>query len=138
MMLFSDTSMLLFIFCYIDFTFDCYSGLHPRETVRRVFVCFRKVSGGCNGFTGFGFNGCLSVTSLFVLSQALGMCDKNLVDLGAGEGLVMASALTLSAKNVIGYELPENSAHRFVYEAVFQRVSAGSVHVVPLHSQVSS
>ena len=41
------------------------------------------------------------------------------MDLGAGEGRVLASAMKFGAKSVVGYELPANSAHKFVYYAVF-------------------
>ena len=46
------------------------------------------------------------------------------MDLGAGEGRVMASALKIGAKSVVGYELPANSAHKFVYDAVLRRIFA--------------
>ena len=44
------------------------------------------------------------------------------MDLGAGEGRVMASALKIGAKSVVGYELPANSAHKYVYDAVLRRI----------------
>lgn len=91
-----------------------------------MFSHYRKVSGGCDGSTGFGFNGCLNVTSLFHLFLAIDLRGKNIVDLGAGEGRVMASALKYGAKSVIGYELPSNSAHKFIYNAVLLRI-CGSV-----------
>ena len=91
-----------------------------------MFSHYRKVSCGCDGSTGFGFNGCLNVTSLFHLFLAIDLRGKNIVDLGAGEGRVMASALKYGAKSVIGYELPSNSAHKFIYNAVLLRI-CGSV-----------
>ena len=102
-----------------------FSGLHPREKIRRVYANFRSAAGGCDGATGFGFNGCLNVTSLFLLFQAIGLRGKNVVDLGAGEGRVLASAMKFGAKSVVGYELPANSAHKFVYDAVLRRIFAG-------------
>ena len=99
-----------------------FSGLHPREKIRRVYANFRSAAGGCDGATGFGFNGCLNVTSLFLLFQAIGLRGRNVVDLGAGEGRVMASALKIGAKSVVGYELPANSAHKYVYDAVLRRI----------------
>ena len=102
-----------------------FSGLHPREAIRRVYANFSRASGGCDGATGFGFNGCLNVTSLFLLFQAIGLRGKNIVDLGAGEGRVLASAMKFGAKSVVGYELPANSAHEFVYDSVLRRIFAG-------------
>ena len=93
--------------------------------IRRVYAHFRFASDGCDGATGFGFNGCLNVTSLFLLFQAMHLRGRNLVDLGAGDGRVMASAMKCGARSVVGYELPANSAHRFVYDAVLRRIFAG-------------
>lgn len=53
------------------------------------------------------------------------MRGRNFVDLGAGEGRVLAAAMKFGAKSVLGYELPENSAHKFVYDAVLRRIFAG-------------
>jgi ribosomal protein L11 methylase PrmA len=104
---------------------EFFSGLHPRETIRRVYPNFSRVSGECDGCTVFGFNGRLNVTSLFLLFQATSLHGKNVVDLGAGEGRDLASAMKFGAKSVVGYELPANSAHKFAYDAVLRRIFAG-------------
>ena len=59
----------------------------------------------------------------------MGLRGKNLVDLGAGEGRVLASAMKCGANSVVGYELPANSAHKYVYDAVLHRIFAGIIHV---------
>ena len=96
--------------------------------IQRVYSHFRRASDGCDGATGFGFNGCLNVTSLFLIFQAIGLRGKRLVDLGAGEGRVLASAMKYGAHWVVGYELPVNSAHKYVYHAVLRRIYEGIVH----------
>jgi hypothetical protein len=90
--------------------------------IRRVYAHFRKTSDGCDGASGFGFNGCLSFTSLFLLFHAIGVRGRKIVDIGAGEGRVLASAMKCGAKSVVGYELPANSAHKYVYDAVLRRI----------------
>ncbi len=90
--------------------------------IRRVYAHFRKASDGCDGASGFGFNGCLSFTSLFLLFHAIGVRGRKIVDIGAGEGRVLASAMKCGAKSVVGYELPANSAHKYVYDAVLRRI----------------
>ncbi len=47
------------------------------------------------------------------------------MDLGAGEGRVLASAMKFGAKTVVRYELPANSAHKFVYDAVLRQIFPG-------------
>ena len=93
-----------------------------------MYSHFRRASDGCDGATGFGFNGCLNVTSLFLIFQLIGLRGKRLVDLGAGEGRVLASAMKYGADWVVGYELPANSAHKYVYHAVLRRIYEGIVH----------
>ena len=97
-------------------------GLHPRETIGKVYAHFRKVSNGCDGSTGYGFYGFLNVRSVFLIFQALGVRGRHFVDLGAGDGKVMASAMRCNARSVVGYELPSNSAHKYIYDAVLRRI----------------
>jgi hypothetical protein len=49
------------------------------------------------------------------------------VDLGAGEGRVLTSAIRCGANSVVGYERPANSAHKYVFDAVLRRIFAGIV-----------
>ena len=93
----------------------------PEETIRKVYAHFRKASDGCDGSTGFGFYGFLNVRSLFHIFQALGVRERKLVDLGAGDGKVLASAMRCNARSVVGYELPSNSAHKYIFDAVLRR-----------------
>ena len=44
------------------------------------------------------------------------------VDLGAGEGRVLVSAVACGAGSAIGYELIQNKAHKYVFDAVLSRV----------------
>jgi hypothetical protein len=118
------TEPFVFVFLLLD--------LHPRETIRRVYAHFRKASDGCDGSTGFGFYGFLNVRSLFLIFQALGVRERKLVDLGAGDGKVLASAMRCNARSVVGYELPSNSAHKYIYDAVFRRVFPNPIQ----HNQI--
>ena len=109
----------VFVFLLLD--------LHPRETIRRVYAHFRKASDGCDGSTGFGFYGFLNVRSLFHIFQALGVRERKLVDLGAGDGKVLASAMRCNARSVVGYELPSNSAHKYIFDAVLRRIFSNPI-----------
>ncbi len=44
------------------------------------------------------------------------------MDLGAGEGRVLTSAIRCGANSVVGYELTANSAHKYVFDAVLRRI----------------
>jgi hypothetical protein len=118
------TEPFVFVFLLLD--------LHPRETIRRVYAHFRKASDGCDGSTGFGFYGFLNVRSLFLIFQALGVRERKLVDLGAGDGKVLASAMRCNARSVVGYELPSNSAHKYIYDAVLRRIFPNPIQ----HNQI--
>lgn len=125
------SGFLTFGFCFRCEWLACFCfllGLHPREAIRRVYAHFRKVSDGCDGSTGFGFYGCLNVGSLFLIFQALGVAGRKLVDLGAGDGKVLASAMSCNARSVVGYELPSNSAHKYIYDAVLRRMFPPAIH----------
>jgi hypothetical protein len=47
---------------------------------------------------------------------------SQLQKLGAGDGKVLASAMRCNARSVVGYELPSNSAHKYIYDAVLRRI----------------
>lgn len=81
--------------------------------------------GGCDGRCA-GLNGSISPRSLSAVFLILGIEGQRLVDLGAGEGRVLAAALACGADRVFGYELPENGACKYVLDAVLNRMDASS------------
>ena len=103
--------------------------------MQRVYANYRKVSDGCDGSTGFGFYGFLNVRSLFLIFQALGVGGRKIVDLGAGDGKVLASAMRCNARSVVGYELPANSAHKYIYDAVLRRIFPTDYNTIKPNAQ---
>ena len=93
-----------------------------RRCILRVFALFRRTSDGADGSSGYGFNGTLNATSLASIFAFLDIYGKNFVDLGAGEGRVLVSAMACGAGSAIGYELIQNRAHKYVFDAVLSRV----------------
>mmetsp|Transcript_1365 Transcript_1365/g.2853 ORF Transcript_1365/g.2853 Transcript_1365/m.2853 type:complete len:95 (+) Transcript_1365:53-337(+) len=67
--------------------------LRQAREVKLIYGYFRKVSGGCDGGV-VGHNGSMTPFSLVLIFHFLGVCGRRLVDLGCGEGRVLASALT--------------------------------------------
>ena len=96
--------------------------LRQAREIRSVFGHFRKASGGCDGGV-VGHNGSMTPFSLVLIFQFLGVCGRRLVDLGCGEGRVLASALMCGAEKVYGHELSANRAHKFVFDAVLVRMA---------------
>jgi hypothetical protein len=97
--------------------FSCY-----RRCILWVFALFRRASDGADGSSGHGFNGTLNATSLASIFAFLDIYGKHFVDLGAGEGRVLVSAVACGAGSAIGYELIQNKAHKYVFDAVLSRV----------------
>ena len=95
------------------------------KAIRRVYSYFRKAADGCDG-KAFGFGGSLSPKSLSAILCTMKIVGKRVVDLGAGEGRVLAAALALGALSAVGYELPGNSAQQFVLDAVMKRMISSS------------
>ena len=53
---------------------------------------------------------------------ALEIYGHELIDFGAGEGRVLLASLAKGAVRAVGYELPSNQAHQFVFASVLSKV----------------
>ena len=92
--------------------------------VRKVYPIYKTVAmGGCDGRSA-GHDGSLAPIWIFRVLQCLGFVGQRLVDLGAGNGRVLASALACGAEAVFGHELPENKACKFVMDDVLKTMDA--------------
>ena len=99
--------------------------------VRRAYREFNKATlGGCSGRFA-GHDGSLAPIWLFRVLQFMGIIGNTVVDLGAGDGRVLASALACGADKVFGHELPENKACKYVFDAVLKRMDATSGNADP-------
>ena len=106
--------------------FSHFGNVHiEARAVRRVYSHYRKASDGCDGKAD-GFGGSLSPKSLADIFKLMKIVGRRVVDLGAGEGRVLAAALVLGAQSAIGYELPANIAQKFVFDAVILRIISSS------------
>ncbi len=81
--------------------------------------------GGCNGRSK-RHDGSLAPIRMFRVLQFLSVFGETVVDLGASDGRVLASALACGAEKVFGHELPENKACKFVFHAVLKRMDSTS------------
>lgn len=99
---------------------------HLQDSVRNIYRQYSKATmGGCNGRT-TGHDGSLAPIWMFRVLQFLGVFGETVVDLGASDGRVLASALACGADKAFGHELPENKACKFVFDAVLKRMDSTS------------
>jgi hypothetical protein len=91
------------------------------DSVNALYRCYRKLTNGADGATGTGLNGSLRAKGLVSILLRMGVKDKTVVDLGAGDGRVLLAAWLAGAERASGYELPANRTHAYVFRAVCQR-----------------
>lgn len=105
------------------------------EGVRKIGEIYRqykKSAGGADGGV-VGLNGSIRATCLVRMLRALNIDGREILDFGAGDGRVLLAAIATGASKASGYELPENSAHRFVFNAVRTALSVSdSVALAPV------
>jgi hypothetical protein len=105
---------------------DNHDNPHMKARVQKVYRHFRTATmGGCNGRSN-GHDGSLSPIWMFRVLQFLGVFGETVVDLGASDGRVLASALACGAEKAFGHEHPENKACKFVFDAVLKRMDSTS------------
>ena len=94
-------------------------GLEKTKSVVRIF---KSVSDGAHGNTR-GFHGSLTAYSLQKIFNEVDPYRKNFLDIGFGTGVVLAAALTSGAAKAHGFELPENQANQYIFQAAMRKIS---------------
>ena len=100
------------------------------QPTKSVYSVFKKVSDGAHGNT-LGTHGSLTPCSLHKVLSAVHVYGRTFLDLGAGNGIVLAAALTNGATNVHGIELPENQANQYIFNAAMRKIAGTVVHKLP-------
>ena len=98
------------------------------EHTKSVFRMFKKVSDGAHGNTR-GIHGSLTPCSFHKVLSAVDVYGKKILDLGAGNGVVLAAALTCGASKVHGIELPENRANQYIFHAAMRQISRSLIEI---------
>jgi hypothetical protein len=93
-------------------------GLEKTQSVYRLFT---RASDGCHGNTR-GFHGSLTAHSVQKILNAVDVFGKNFMDIGFGNGVVLAAALTSGASKAHGFELPENQANQYIFQAAMRKI----------------
>ena len=83
---------------------------------------FKGVADGAHGNTR-GFHGSLTAGSLQKILNVVDPYRRNFLDIGFGNGVVLAAALAAGAAKVHGYELPGNQANHLIFQAAMRRLS---------------
>jgi hypothetical protein len=92
------------------------------ERINLVYRTSQKISNGAHGNTA-GIHGSLSPSSLGSILTAVDVFGQKGVDLGAGNGIVLAAALAVGASSFHGFELPENKANKFFFDATMSMIA---------------
>ena len=103
------------------------SDIMSLERTKCVFRVFKKVSDGAHGNTR-GISGSLTPCSLFKVLSAVDVYGRNILDIGAGTGVVLAAALTSGASKAQGIELPENQANQYIFHAAMSQISRNVIN----------
>ena len=88
-------------------------------TSKKVFGEFKTTSGGGADSAWRGVNGSANPASTIAILQELGV---DVFDFGAGDGKFLVAAAA-SGRKATGVELPENTGHKMLFEAVVKRIN---------------
>ena len=91
------------------------------QRIKIVSRTFHRGSDGTHGNTQ-GFHGSLTPGSLHKIFREQDLFGRNFVDLGAGDGKILAAALVSGASRVHGIELPGNQANHFIFIAAMRKI----------------
>ena len=105
------------------------------EKTKSVYRMFTSVSDGAHGNTR-GFHGSLTAHSLQKVLNAVDVYERNFMDIGFGTGVVLAAALTSGASKAHGFELPENQANQYIFQAAMRRISSKLYHIPDISRRV--
>jgi ribosomal protein L11 methylase PrmA len=107
-------------------------GLEKTKSVVRIF---KSVSDGAHANTR-GFHGSLTAYSLQKIFHEVDPYGRNFLDIGFGTGVVLAAALTSGAAKAHGFELPENQANQYIFQAAMRRISSNLCHIPDISRRV--
>ena len=104
------------------------------KKIKSVYRWFTNVSGGAHGNTR-GFHGSLTAYSLQKIFNEVDPYGRNVLDIGFGTGVVLAAALTSGAAKAHGFELPENQANQYIFQAAMKRWSKQHYYNIDISRQ---
>ncbi len=70
-----------------------------------------------------GISGSLTPGSLNKVFRDANVFGSKFLDVGAGNGRAMAAAYGSGASSVYGFELPDNQANAFIFEAAMRKIA---------------
>ena len=98
------------------------NGLHDQvKRFRVIYHVFRKVSDNAHGNVK-GVSGSLTPGSLHKVLTDADVFGLKFLDIGAGDGRAIAAALASGASSASGFELPDNQATAFIFEAAMRKI----------------
>ena len=91
------------------------------EKTLSVYRIFKSSSDGIHGNTR-GFHGSLTAHSIQKVFNAVDVYGRSFMDIGFGTGIVLAAALASGASKAHGFELPENRANQYIFQAAMRKI----------------
>ena len=92
------------------------------QKTQSVYRIFKSSSDGIHGNTR-GFHGSLTAHSVQKVFNAVDVYGRSFMDIGFGTGVVLAAALASGASKAHGFELPENRANQYIFQAAMRKIS---------------
>ena len=92
--------------------------------ITRIYSLCKKVTGGGASGATVGTGGSVNPSGMVSILHATRVHARHFVDMGAGDGRVLAVAAALGARSALGYELPDNPGYMRVYAALVKLIKA--------------
>ena len=105
------------------------------QRIRTIYRKFRSVADNAHGNT-IGVSGSLTPDSLHKVLQIAKVFGSHFLDIGAGDGRPMAAAMASGASSVHGYELPQNQANAFIFNAAMRQITHSLFSIPSYDSRV--
>ena len=93
--------------------------------VSNVYKIMKRSGDGADGGV-IGLNGSVTASSLVKILRLIHARDHVLVDLGAGDGRVILSAMAVGSDKAVGFELPLNNSYKILFLAARRKLQQNS------------
>jgi hypothetical protein len=94
---------------------------HGLDRFKRIYATIRVVADNAHGGI-TGVHGSVNPSGVAEIFHAMDLFGSDFVDIGAGNGVLLACAIVAGSSKITGIELPENDANKFIFTALMSRL----------------